>query len=80
MDKTNGNNIDGDTLSIFCIDSLCIKDKVTFYDWVAQGMHVTYWQEDTEDESKIIDAMFDSFFEEVLKTRSMRLGKSEDIN
>ena len=66
---------DGGILSIFCVDFLEVKNKVTFDSSVVQGMHVSYWMEDDNVEERINNA-FDILFEEVIKTRNV--GKNKD--
>ena len=72
----NINNIDElkdelecDTLSVFCFDSVDVQSRVTFdFSWV-QDVQVTYWMEDSADVELRINGVFDILFEEVIKTR-----------
>ena len=56
-------------LSIFCVDSLAIKARVTFDENMVQGVHVTYWFEDPEDVTLRINNAFDILFDELMKNR-----------
>lgn len=70
------NNLHNDLLKILCIDTIVIKDKVTFDSCIIQGVQVTYWMDDVEDVEVRINTIFDIFFEDVLKTRNINQDKA----
>lgn len=76
MEKTNKNyadvdSPDGDILSIFCVDSLEVRARVTFDSSVVQGIRVTYWQPEAPDSIEyVLEDIFGILFEEVVKTRA----------
>ena len=65
-------------LSIFCVDSVGVKARVTFNSCVVDGMRLTYWQEETEDPQQVIDDIFDLLFEEVERVREENRVKVKD--
>ena len=78
MNKMNKNYVDelvkeseGKTLSVFCVDTVGVKAKMTFDSSVVDGIQVTYWQDDDEDIEERIESVFAMLFEEVIKTRSL---------
>lgn len=56
-------------LLVSCADSLSVIDKTTFDSCVIKGIHVTFWSEDYEDGKERINRMFDTLFDEVVKSR-----------
>lgn len=65
-------------LSIFCVDSLEVKARVTFDSSVVQGIRVTYWQPEAPDSMEnVLEDIFGILFEEVVKARRMKLLESE---
>lgn len=70
--------MEDNTLSIFCVDTVTIKDKMTFDSCTVDGVQVTYWQDDDEDIEKRIDSIFEMLFEEVIKTRNLCRNKVEN--
>ncbi len=64
-------------LSIFCVDTLQIKARVTFDECTHRGVHITFWSEETEESTKILDDVFDILFDEVMKMRRMEQGRGE---
>jgi len=72
MEKTNEQSVDGGTLSIFCIDSLTIKDKLTFYALSIDGIQLTYWFDDEEGNTNDrTDRAFDILFDELVSLESV---------
>lgn len=59
-------------LLISCFDTVDTCDKVTFYSYLFQGLHVTYWHEETEDEDERIAGMFDILFQEMMRRRECK--------
>ena len=58
-------------LSIFVMDNVVAKARVTFDSEMFQGMKVVYWMGDEGDTVQRIENIFDILFEEVLKTRNV---------
>ncbi len=58
-------------LLVSSFDTVDVCDKVTFYSYLFQGLHVTYWHEEREDEDERIAGMFKILFEEVLRRREI---------
>jgi hypothetical protein len=65
----SGNKI----LSVFCSDSVGVKDRTTFDSFVVDGIQFTFWMDDDEDAVERVNSMFDILFEEMVKDR----GESE---
>lgn len=85
METTNKNyanglveEIEGETLSVFCSDSVGVKAKMTFDSCLVEGVQITYWQDDDEDIEERIENVFAMLFEEVIKTRSLSRNKIEN--
>ena len=78
MEKKKDENyidgVEGETLSISCIDSLEVKARVTFNSCVIDGLRLTYWYE-PEDSQQVIDDIFGLLFEEVERIREERQSK-----
>ncbi|MFA6325390.1 MAG: hypothetical protein WCX46_04160 [Candidatus Paceibacterota bacterium] len=79
MEKINKNYVnglveetEGETLSIFCCDSVGVKARMTFDSCLVEDVQITYWQDDDEDIEERIESVFAMLFEEVIKTRSLR--------
>lgn len=64
-----------DILSIFCVDSLEVKARVTFNSCVIDDLRLTYWYEEPEDSQQVIDDIFDLLFEEVERIREENKAK-----
>lgn len=59
---------DGDTLAIFCVDSLIMKDKTTFYALSADGVQLTYWFDDEIDnKEERVNLTYDLLFDELTR-------------
>lgn len=58
-----------ETLSIFCVDSVTVTDRLTFNSCLIQGVRMTYWQEEATNPDKMLNDIFDILFEEVLVNR-----------
>jgi len=72
-EKTNEKKTQNPLL-IFCFDSAVVCDKVTFLSYLFQGLNVTYWHEDTENEKERVDGLFELLFKEVLKRRENKIN------
>ncbi|GEM_PF-4424575 len=60
---------EGETLSIFCVDTINVKARMTFDSCTVKGVSVTYWMDDDEDLEERVDAIFSVLFDEVIKSR-----------
>ena len=80
MNKNNEleNETEGETLSIFCCDSVGVKARITFDSCLVEDVQITYWQDDDEDIEERIESVFAMLFEEVIKTRSLSQNKVEN--
>ena len=65
----------GKSLSIFCVDSVDVKARVTFNSCIIDGLRLTYWYEEPEDSQQVIDDMFCLLFEEVERIREENQAK-----
>lgn len=69
---------DTKTLTIDCFDEVAVKARVTFDECTYRGVHVTFWSEETEESTKILDDVFDILFDEVMKMRKKK-GSGEEL-
>lgn len=67
------NKTDDKTLSVFCFDSVGVKDRTTFDSCVVDGIQFTFWMDDDKDMEERVNGMFDILFEEMVKD----MGKSD---
>ena len=67
------------TLSIFCVDTVNIKDKVTFDSIEDKKLQVTFWMEDNEKLEETLEGMFNILFDSMFNTKGDEIKKS-DIN
>jgi len=77
MGEENKNGIgvlDGETLEIFCFDSVGVKDRTTFNDCVVDGVKVTFWTDEEEDIQERLKGMFDILFKEMIKNRAKKVA------
>ena len=70
----SGNKI----LSVFCIDTLEVKARVTFDSCLVDGIQFTFWMDDNEDMVERVNRMFDILFEEMVKDMREREAKVAD--
>lgn len=66
---TNNKSESVQPLLIFCADSIGVVDRNTFDSCVFKGVRVTFWSEEYEDGEERINRMFDTLFDEVVKSR-----------
>lgn len=78
MDENYIGGVEDGTLSIFCVDSVEVKARVTFNSRVIDGLRLTYWYEEPEYSQQIIDDIFDLLFEEVERVREENRAKVKD--
>ncbi|MCX6754054.1 MAG: hypothetical protein NTV03_03305 [Candidatus Nomurabacteria bacterium] len=73
MEEINKNYVDNlnesgnKILSVFCFDSVGVKDRTTFDSCVIDGIQFTFWMDDDEDVVERVNRMFDTLFEEMVK-------------
>lgn len=80
MKAINSNDgSDGGTLSVFCVDSIGVKARVTFDSCITQGIQCTFWMDEEENFEEKINSMFDILFEEMLKTMKNEEESNDSI-
>jgi hypothetical protein len=52
-------------LRVFCFDALTITDRVSFVSCLLNGIRMTYWLENVQDEGNVLNKIFDVLFREV---------------
>lgn len=72
------NETEGKTLSVFCSDSVGVKDRTTFDSCVVDGIQFTFWMDDDKDVIERVNRMFDILFEEMVKDRGESETKAVD--
>lgn len=64
--------LEGQTLEVFCFDSVGLKDRTTFDDCIIDGVKVTFWTDEEEDIQERLKRMFDILFKEMIKNRGKK--------
>lgn len=81
MKKTDENYIEkGGVLSVFCVDNIDTRARVTFDSSEVNGIRLTYWQPEAPDSvDAILDDIFTILFENVVKARRLKMLGGEEI-
>lgn len=72
-------NKEENTLSVFCVDTMNIQDKVTFDSVENSKLKVTFWMEDNGKLEETLEGMFNILFDSMFNTKGDEIKKS-DIN
>jgi hypothetical protein len=66
----NGDAQNVPSLSIFCVDSMDVKARVTFDGCEIDGFQLTNWFDELTEEDTGIDAVFEVLFKHIVKSRN----------
>jgi hypothetical protein len=67
-------------LSIFCVDSIEVKARVTFDGCEIDGFQLTNWPDELTDGDIGINSIFDVFFKDMIKSRNKPIDQETITN
>jgi len=60
---------DGETLSVFCVENIGVRARVTFDSVENKKLKVAFWMEDDDELEEKLNGMFSILFDSMFKTK-----------